>query len=95
VWVGLVADVGGGDGDELVTVAEFVHRGQPDVEQLPVGRFDDVFDEHHLVAVHLGGAHHVPEGGAGAVQGGGGHVPGGFEQRQLGAVLAAPAAGGG
>jgi hypothetical protein len=78
----------------LVAVAEGVHRGQPDLEQLPGGGLDDVLDEHDPVAVYLGGAHHVPERGAGAVQGGGGHMPGGFEQRQLGAVLAAATGGG-
>jgi hypothetical protein len=94
VRVGHIADVRGGDGHELVAVAEGVHRGQPDVEQLPGGGLDDVLDEHHLVAVYLGGPHHVPEGGAGAVQRGGGHVLGGFEQRQLRAVLAAATGGG-
>jgi hypothetical protein len=89
VWVGHIADVRAGDRDELVPVVEGVHRGQPDVEQLPGGGLDDVLDEHHLVAVYLGRADHVPEGGAGAIQRGGGHVPGRFEQRQLRAVPAA------
>jgi hypothetical protein len=95
VRVRLITDVRGADGHELVAVAELVHRGQPDVEQFPGGGFDDVLDQDHLVAVDLGRADDVPEGGAGAVQGSGGDVPGRFEQRQLRAVLAAAAAGGG
>ena len=93
VRVGLVADVRAGHGDELVLVAQGVHRLAPDVEQLPGGGLDDVLDQDHLVAVDLGRAHDVPEGGAGAVQRGGGHVSGRLQQRQLRGVLAAAAAG--
>jgi hypothetical protein len=77
--VRLVTDVRRANGDELVVVAELAHRGQPDVEQLPGGGLDDVFDEHHLVAVHFGRSDDVPEGRAGAVQGAGGDVAGRFE----------------
>ena len=78
--VGVVADVGRGHRDELVVVTHLVHRGQPDVEQLPGRGLDDVLDEDDLVAVNFGGSHNIPEGGAGAVQRGRGNVALRFEQ---------------
>ena len=74
----VVADVGRGHRDELVVVAELVHGGQPNVEQLPAGGLDHVLDQHDFVAVNLVGAHRIPERCPGAIQGGGGDVTLGF-----------------
>ena len=94
VRVGVVADVGRGHRDELVVVTHLVHRGQPDVEQLPGRGLDDVLDEDDLVAVNFGGSHNIPERGAGAVQRGRGNVALRFEQRELGGAAAGAAGGG-